>query len=334
MSKLIRRASVTALLVLLPVVASAEPVTLRFAYPAPPQTASNALGFTPWAQEVAAASGGAIEIKIFPGAAIADYNKVYDRVVNGVADIGYGVVGPVSTEFPKTMVNALPFEAKTLVEAGVALWRIYEKGVIADEYGRVRLLCVFDFPDNGLHTRKPIKTMADVQGMKLSVGTRMLGEIVERLGGTPIQLQPSDYYSGNQRGVVDGSATSWPAFAPFKLAEVTTHHLEVELGPAPAFTVMNKDSYAKLPEAGRKALDQLSGEGFSRRMIDTSLRSDTENRDATAAKSGQTISRLDPAEEKRWRERLAPVTEAWVKATPNGAAVLAAYRAEITGLRR
>jgi TRAP-type C4-dicarboxylate transport system substrate-binding protein len=332
MKRLLTLALAAATLAASPVQAT-EPVMLRFAYPAPPGGFANVWGFTPWSQEVAAASGGTVDIKIFPGAAIADFSKVYDRVVNGVADLGFGLFGPVSTEFPKTMVTSLPFEANNVEEASLAVWRLYEKGVVADEFTRVKPLVMFNFPDNGFHMRKPIKTMADVQGMKLSVGTRILGEIVERLGGTPIALPPSEYYSTNQRGLVDGSSTSWPAMAPFKLHEVTQHHLDLPLGPSPAYVVMHKESYEKLPAAGQKAVDSLSGEAFTRRMAKLSERMDAEGRDAVRAMPNHTVSRLDPAEEKRWAERVAPVTENWVKATPNGAAVLAAYRAEILRAR-
>jgi TRAP-type C4-dicarboxylate transport system substrate-binding protein len=312
---------------------AADPIVLRFAYPAPPQGPANLWGYTPWSQEILAATNGLIDIKIFPGGSIADFSKVYDRVINGIADFGYGIFGPVSTEFPKTMVASLPFEANNVEEAALALWRIYEKGLIADEYSRVRLLSLFNFSDNGIHSRKPIRTMADLQGMKLSVGTRALGEIIERLGGTPINMPPSEYYTSNQRGLIDGSSTSWPALPPFKLQEVTSHHLEVALGQAPAFTMMNKEAYAKLPEAGQKAIDKLSFEHLTRRMAAASQRMDTEGRALVAGLPNHTISQLDPAELKRWVERVAPVTEGWVKATPNGAAILAAYRAEIQRAR-
>jgi hypothetical protein len=83
----------------------------------------------------------------------------------------------------------------------------------------------------------------------------------------------------------------------------------------------------------QKAVDSLSGEGFTRRMAKLSQRMDTEGREAVAAMPNQHISRLDPAEEKRWAQLVAPVTEGWVKSTPNGSAVLAAYRAEIVKAR-
>jgi TRAP-type C4-dicarboxylate transport system substrate-binding protein len=290
-------------------------------------------GYTPWAKEILAASGGTVEIKIFPGSALADYNKVYDRIVNAVADIGFGVFGPVSTEFPKTTVATLPFEAKNVEEGALALWRLYEKGIIADEFTRVRLLSLFNFSDNGVHTRKPIKAMDDMRGLKLVVGTRALGEIIERLGSAPVRLQISEVYSAIQRGTVDGVSTPWAAMTPFKLHEVTSYHLDVALGQTPAFTMMNKDSYAKLPEAGKKALDALSFEPFTRRMAAASQRMENEGRAAVASMANQTIAQLDTPEEKRWAARVAPVTDEWVKAAPNGAAVLAAYRAEILRAR-
>jgi TRAP-type C4-dicarboxylate transport system substrate-binding protein len=312
---------------------AAEPVVLRFAYPSPPQGAANVYGYTPWAKEIFEASGGTVEIKIFPGSTISDFNKLYDRVVNGVADMGFAIIGPVSSDFPKTMVSALPFEAQSVEEVALAIWRVYERGLNADEYSRVKLLCLFTFADNGLHTRKPIRTMADMQGMKISVGTRQLGEIIEKLGGTPVPLQPSDLYSANQRGLVDGTATAWPALAPFKLQEVTSYHLDIALGQGPAHTIMNKEAYAKLPEVAQKAIDSHSGEVFTRRMAKLSQRTEIEGREAVAALPNQHINRLDPAEERRWAAQVAPVTEAWTRSTPNGAAVLAAYRTEVLKAR-
>jgi hypothetical protein len=45
------------------------------------------------------------------------------------------------------------------------------------------------------------------------------------------------------------------------------------------------------------------------------------------------VYRFSPAEEAQVKQRLAPITEEWLKATPTGAVVLAAYRAELAKLR-
>ena len=48
--------------------------------------------------------------------------------------------GPVSSLFPKTNVGTLPFEAKNHREDALALWHLYEKGVISMEFGQVKPL--------------------------------------------------------------------------------------------------------------------------------------------------------------------------------------------------
>lgn len=60
---------------------------------------------------------------------------------------------------------------------------------------------------------------------------------------------------------------------------------------------------------------------------------EAQGRDATKAMSGQTIASLAPAEEARWRDLVAPVTDEWVKSTPDGAHVLASFRAELAAIR-
>jgi TRAP-type transport system periplasmic protein len=96
---------------------------------------------------------------------------------------------------------------------------------------------------------------------------------------------------------------------------------------------MNNDSYAKLPPAGKAAIDKFSYEPFVERLASADDTMQAVGRDATKAMAGQTIAQLDPAEEARWKEAVAPVTEEWVKTTPNGANVLAAFRAELTAMR-
>ena len=59
------------------------------------------------------------------------------------------------------------------------------------------------FPPVGLHSRKPIATMADIRGTKMSAQTRPTGESIERLGGVPITMQIAELYPSLQRGVID-----------------------------------------------------------------------------------------------------------------------------------
>jgi TRAP-type C4-dicarboxylate transport system substrate-binding protein len=329
--KIILAGTLAAALIAAP--AFADPVQIKFAYPSAPNNALFAIGAQGWVDDVNKAANGAIEIKLFPGGVIADNSNMYDRITSNVTDIGLAVFGPLSSVFPKTNVGTLPFETQNHHEDALALWRLYEKGVITDEFTRVHPLAFIAFPPLVLHLKKPVHNLADMKGLKLSVEGRVLSEALPRLGAAPISLQPGELYSSLQHGLVDGVAQGWPSVPTFHLDEVTSFHLEVPLGTNTGFVFMNKDVYAGLPAAGRAAIDQFSGESYVERLSKADDAMEAVGINTTKAMAGQTIAQLDPAEEARWKALVAPVTDEWVKATPDGAKVLAAFRAEVLAVR-
>jgi TRAP-type C4-dicarboxylate transport system substrate-binding protein len=293
----------------------------------------NGKGVGPWSKEVEQASGGAVAIQIFVGPTLANFGNVYDRILSGVADMGFGLFGPLGREFAKTGVSQLPFEPATATEASVALWRLYEKGVIADEYAKVKPLSIATFPPTGFLSPKTLTNLDQLRGLKVSVGSRLVGQIAEIMGGSPVSMTTSDIYQSLQRGLVDASVIGWAATAAFKLHEVARYYVEAPMGLGGNFVLMNKDSFAKLPEAARTAIDRLSGERLARRMGGAGDEENAHGRKIVEGKPGHTITKVPEEEFARWRQRIAPLVDEWVKETPDGARVLAAYRAELQATR-
>ncbi|HKT19488.1 MAG TPA: TRAP transporter substrate-binding protein [Stellaceae bacterium] len=311
---------------------AADTVTLKFGFPAPSTSYVNTDGMTPWIKDVEKAAGGTLNIKLFAGPALGTFRDIYDRTINHVVEISFGVFGPLASEFPRTQVSDLPFLSNNTELSSVALWRLYASGALAPEYSRVKVLALFNFPSSLLNTHKPIKTIEDLKGQKYAVSSRMAGQVAEALGSAPVTLTPTEIYEALNRGVVDGAFIAWTAVRTFKLDEVTNHHLEAPLGEAPAFVFMNKDAYAKLPEKARHAIDEYSGESFSRRLGTANENADRGESKAVAAKKGQSVTKLTPEQYALWKKRIEPVINAWVKQTPDGAKVLAAYREELKKL--
>jgi TRAP-type C4-dicarboxylate transport system substrate-binding protein len=195
----------------------------------------------------------------------------------------------------------------------------------------VRPLAVFNIPGGALNANKPITRLEDLAGQKISAAGRMLGDSVSALGGTPISLISTELYPSVQRGMVQMVAIGFLAVTTFKLDEVTKYHLDAPLGMIPAGYFMNKESYAKLPEKSRRAIDQTTGEKLSRTM---GLAAKAQQVESTKILSTppHVVAKLDPAEAQRWQQKLAPIVDDWTKRTPNGAAILAAYRQELASL--
>jgi TRAP-type C4-dicarboxylate transport system substrate-binding protein len=309
--------------------AAAEPVAMKFANPGPANAFVSVTFTTPWAERVNKAAGGELDVKMFYGPGLGNYQTIYDRTVNGVADFAFGLLGPVSSQFPKTNVPALPFETPNATMGSIALWRLLQQGVVADEWTKVKPIALMVFPNVVFHSRKPIANLNDMRGLKLSAQSRQVADGIERLGGAPITMAVTDLYPALQRATVDAATIGWPAHSVYKLWEVAQYHIEVPLGSETTFMIMNKDSYAKLPFKGRQAIDGEIGEAFQSFIGKSLDQLDAEESKTTAARPGQSVTKLAPEEAAIWRQRTLPVTEAWVKATPDGDKVLAAYRAEM-----
>jgi TRAP-type C4-dicarboxylate transport system substrate-binding protein len=313
--------------------ANAEPIPLKFAFPAPPQSLVHVWGSQPWMEEVQKSAAGTIEIKFYPGPALGNFHNIYDRMLNGVADIAFGTFSDMAGVFPRTTVSNLPFQAQSCYDAGLALWRILENGTIAPEYEKVRTLALFTFPPSGFHSNKPLKTAADFKGMKLTSNSRVGSRVVELLGASPVTVTPPEVYPSLQRGLAQGAVIGWSAFFPFKLHEVTKYHLEAPFGNSASFFFMNKDVYAKLPEQAQRAFDRHSGEVFAKTLGRASDRMQADGRAGVEKMPGHVVTTVSDAEAERWKHILSPMVDEWLRDVPDGARVLAAYREEIAKIR-
>ncbi len=306
---------------------------VNFAVPSPPRAAIVQKLFIPWAKKVSADSGGAITVAAKTGRTLASPFNVYDRVKADVAQIGWGMQ-MFMRRFPRSTVALLPFEANTAEEASIALWHLYKKGVTTMEYSEVKLLGLIVMPPTSIHTKnRPIKSLNDLNGMKIAAATRTQAGVVSRLGAAPISLPLPAMYQGLNRGMIDGVIMVWTAFMPFKLFEVTKHHYDVPFGATTGMVFMTKKSYASLPAAGRRAIDANSGLKFSQRFGKFMDGLNRGSRKAILRMPGHTFGKMPAAEVASWRLSMQDVVEKWKKETVDGAAVLKAFRAELATLR-
>jgi TRAP-type C4-dicarboxylate transport system substrate-binding protein len=228
----------------------------------------------------------------------------------------------------------MPFVPETSRNRSVALYRLYKSGLLDAEYEEIVPLALVAFPHNGVHTAKPLKTAGDITGAKLIVTSKLVGQAITRLGATPMTIPLLETYESLQRGTVDGVITAWTAVEPLKLQEVTTYHVDTELGGGTGILLMAKKRYAALPDAARAVLDANSGEGHTRTFGAFWDGEQEKGRALVATPPGRhTIVSLTPEQDARWRRLAAPVAEEWAKNTPNGEVILARYRALVAEVK-
>ncbi len=311
---------------------AADPTILRFAFPQGPKSYVYTDGVMPWAKAVTEASGGAVQVKLFPGPQLANNMNVYDRTVNGVIELGYGAI-VVPDLFPKSMVTNLPFVDEDSVAASVAFWRLYATGVTASDYAKVHVISLFTVSSSAMHTTRPVHRMEDLKGVKIAGLTRIVSDCLVRLGAVPITMTPLETYQALSRGLIEGTPMSFTGVFTFKLQEVAHHHFAVPFGLAPTFIIMNHGAWDRLPAATKAAIDARSGESMSRRVAEAGEKADEAIQHRLASMPGQEVTTLAPAELARWKIAFQPIVDAWVKATPDGARILSAFESEMSKVR-
>jgi TRAP-type C4-dicarboxylate transport system substrate-binding protein len=146
------------------------------------------------------------------------------------------------------------------------------------------------------------------------------------LGAAPITSNSGEVYGSLNRGLAQGVASTLPGTEIFKTSEVAKYHVDVHLGDSFAYLFFNIASYDRLPDKAKQLIERESGESLSLQMGKIADEEDERVKALYRAGKDQVIEDLAPAEMERMRQLLNPFVDKWVQQTPNGAAVLAAYR--------
>jgi TRAP-type C4-dicarboxylate transport system substrate-binding protein len=291
-----------------------------------PPASPNSVFFNAWATKVNDAAKGALSVDVRDGIALATFGNAYDRTQNDVIQIGWVQHGLVAGKFPLSEVAGLPFLVDDIGAGAAALWRLYKSGSLSAEYGETVPLYYGLLGLQGLHFSKTQQSPEHLNGAKLRINGRVVGQLVEVLGGTPISMQAEDMYSALQRGTIDGIVTSWAAFEPYKLQEVTSYHYEIAFGTTPSMFMMAKKKYDALPAAGRAALDANTGEAMTRSFMGHIGAQADRARKPVAESPTHKVLQPTAAQLAAWQAKAKPVFDQWAKERAGGEKVLEEFR--------
>jgi TRAP-type C4-dicarboxylate transport system substrate-binding protein len=310
--------------------ARADPTTLLFATTNTPTARLNAQFLHPWAEAINADGKDVLQLDIRDGTAVVNVANYYDRVTTNVVQISWGLLSTVAGKFPRSDVATLPFMAKSAADGSQALWRLYKQGLLDAEFGDLHPLMLIALTPSGIHMSHPLKSLDTLGGAKLVVASKVNADAVSLLGGAPLSIPLSEMYEAIQRGTADGAAVAWTSFDPFKLAEVTSYHVDTRLGTSAAMMFMTKAVYDGLSPAAKKIIDAHSGEAQSRAFGAWWDGERKTGKETTIARGDKrTIVDPTPEQTAAWQQKLQPLVDNWAHTAPDGVKILAAYRAEV-----
>ena len=319
MNFLERRAALTALgaaaLATVAGSAMAQTVTLRLHQMLPPQATIPAKALVPWAQKIEAESGGKIKVQLFHAMQLGGAPpQLFDQARDGVVDFTWTVLGYTPGRFPKTEVFELPFMSGNAEASSRAIQEYVEK-FAADEFKDVKLIAVHTHGPGLFHTKQPVVGLESLRGMKIRGGSRIINNMLTKLGATPVGMPVPAVTEALSKGVIDGTTVPWEVAPSIKITELVKNHTSFA-GKDGLFTqtfafVMNRAAYDKLPADLKKVIDNNSGielaASFGRAM-DEGDKAGL----ALAQKARNNLVALDVAETQRWRRTAASVETDWI----------------------
>lgn len=295
--------------------ASAETV-LRVSSWAPPTHFVNAKIWPEWGRALSDATEGRVRIKL-------EYNlasplKQFGVARDGIADASWIFHG-YNTRYVATQIVEMPNLGTSAEAAAVAYWQVHQKHLYkANEHRGVVLIGLQSHGPAVIQTKKPLRALADLRGMKIRVPGGVGSLVGKALGVTAVKLPAPKVYEALSSGVADGIFMPIETQKGFRLKEVTRHVLIMPGGlyyGSFAF-LLNPRSFKKLSADDQAALMSVSGEGFAR------LGKYWDEGDAdglAAARQAGTSIRTASAEMKAaFLKIMKPVEEAWIERAARG----------------
>ena len=274
-----------------------------------------------WADLVKERTHGRINIKLYPGVSLiqGDQTREFSALRQGVIDMAVGSTINWSPQIKELNLFSLPFltpdyaglDALTQGEVGKKIF------AAVDHAGAVPLA----WAENGFreltNSKRPIRTPADMKGMKIRVvGSPLFTDTFTALGANPTQMSWADAQPALASGAVDGQENPMYLYTMLKMQTIgqkyiTSWHYMAD----PLIYVVNKDIWNSWTPADREIVKQAAidagkqGIALARKGLVEADKPLMKQAEA----SGATVTELTPAERAEFVKATRPVYDKWKK---------------------
>jgi TRAP-type C4-dicarboxylate transport system substrate-binding protein len=261
----------------------------------------------------------------------------FDAVRDGLVDVSYVTASYTPARHVLPLVAELPGAGDTAEINSVAYSRLHWKHLHkAGEYKGVHLLAVFTHgPGQMFNTKRPIKSLADLQGMKIRTGGGIAEAMARALGASAFVKPAPESYELLSSGIADGVFFPQESIVSFKLDQLVKY---ATLFPGGFYSssfgfFINEDKWNKLAKADQEVFAKFGGEYLARRAGKSWDNVDRLGNEGMK-KAGVQIETPNAVLVKDIQAMAQPVIQGWVKEVKekrnmDGQMLLNEFRAEL-----
>ncbi|MEO7129345.1 MAG: TRAP transporter substrate-binding protein [Rhodoferax sp.] len=295
---------------------------LPSAYPASNFHSENLVQF---ASDVDKATGGKLKITVHPNASLFKAPEIKRAVQGGQAQAGEILLVNFQNEWQIYGADGLPFLADSY-DAAMKLYQA-QKPMLQKKLGEqgMALLYAVAWPPQGIYSRKPINSAADLKGVKWRAYSPATARIAELVGAQPVTVQASELSQALATGVVDAYMSSGSTGVDSKTYEQLKYFYDTQAWLPKNAVLVNKAALDALDAPTREAVfkaaaaAEVRGWAASKRVNTESLETLKAHGMTVVAPSPQLKADLEKVGNVMLKEWL-------VKAGPEGQALVDAYR--------
>ncbi|NBB91038.1 MAG: DctP family TRAP transporter solute-binding subunit [Spirochaetes bacterium] len=239
-----------------------EPVSFRLAHVVNEQDGFH-VAAVKFVELVEERTDGKISIEIFPNAQLGDERTLLESMQIGTVEMGVITNGPVANFVEEIAVFELPFLFPSPEDA----YRVLDGEIgqeLLDKLEEVDLKGLA-YAERGFrnltNSVRPVRTPADVQGLKIRVMENPVYiDTFQALGANAVPMAWTEALTAMQQQTIDGQENPINVIYSFKLYEPQEYLSLTRHTYAPAIIVMSLDYWNRLPADAQQILEDAAQE--------------------------------------------------------------------------
>ena len=280
-----------------------------------------------FADDVKRTTNGQLELNVHTNGSLIKHPDILRAVSTGQVNVAEFLLGQFGNEDPVFAADNLPFVAAGWDNA----WKFYQaqKPLLEKKLqGRgLKLLFSVAWPGQGIYTKTPLKSVADLKGTKFRTYSPQTARLAELLGASPTVIQVPEVAQAFATGTISAMITSSATGTSTKAWEFVKNYYATNAFHPKNVVVVNLRALQQLPDGVRKALLAAAADAEVRGWEFAKQREQSANKEL--AQNGMTLHQPDAAMTAAFRKIGDTMLGEWQKsAGADGDAIIKAYRAK------
>jgi tripartite ATP-independent transporter DctP family solute receptor len=233
-------------------------------------------------ERIAAHTNGKHNIKVFPNSALGSGKDTMEQVKLGSLDMTRVSTSEFHGFIPETLVPSFPFLFRSEDHLRSVIYGPIGEEILAafEKHGYIGL-ALYEGGTRSVYAKKPIRSVADMKGLKIRVQPSDLWvSLVSAMGAAPTPIPFAEVYTALKTGLVDAAENSYPSYEGMKHYEAAPYYSEIRHVSAPDVVVfskviwdrLSKDEQAAIRKAAKESLPYFSKlwaerETFARKTV-------------------------------------------------------------------